>query len=232
MQDEAMLGVYAKPGRRITVSIPHETKPASESRPRARNPGVTLEPVAAAIAPSATRIVAARVETPFGGCVVASTAGAICFLEFVADDDRQAMQRLQSIWPGVPLRRVPEPDLQLGPLLAGRGTNPGTSRLHLRGTPFQLRVWDALLGIPAGTRIAYRELAARIGAPRSVRAVAGAVAANHVAVLVPCHRVVRADGEPGGYRWGQPLKLALLAAEQAALQPTVNHNAVNQAPGE
>ncbi len=213
MPDESMRSVYAKPGQRITVNIPHETRPASGSRSGPRYPGVTLEPVAAAIAPSATDIRVARVETPFGDCLVASTAGAVCFLEFVADDDQLAMQRLQSIWPGVPLRHVAEAELQLGPLLAG--TDPGTSRLHLRGTPFQLRVWDALLGIPAGTRIAYRELAARIGAPRSARAVAGAVAANHIAVLVPCHRVVRADGEPGGYRWGRSRKLALLAAEQA-----------------
>lgn len=214
MPDESMCSAYAKPGRRIAVNIPHETMPASGSRSRSRYPAITLEPVAAAIAPSATVILVARVETPFGDCLVAGTAGAVCFLEFIADDDRLAMQRLQSIWPGVPLRCVAESDLQLGPLLAGSG--PGTSRLHLRGTPFQLRVWDALLGIPAGTRIAYRELAARIGAPRSARAVAGAVAANHIAVLVPCHRVVHADGEPGGYRWGQPRKLALLAAEQAS----------------
>ena len=230
MPDESMRSVYAKPGRRITVNIPHETKPASGSGLRARFPGIALEPVAAAIAPSATGIAFARVETQFGDCLVASAAGAVCFLEFVADDDQLALQRLQSIWPGVPLRRVLKPDLQLGPLLGGTG--PGMSRLHLRGTPFQLRVWDALLGIPAGTRMAYREIAAQIGAPRSARAVAGAVAANHIAVLVPCHRVVRADGEPGGYRWVRPLKLALLAAEQAALQSTVNHNAVNKAPGE
>jgi AraC family transcriptional regulator of adaptative response/methylated-DNA-[protein]-cysteine methyltransferase len=102
--------------------------------------------------------------------------------------------------------------------------------LHLRGTPFQLRIWDALLDIPAGARVAYGELAVRIGMPRAARAVAAAVAANHLAVLVPCHRVVRADGDAGGYRWGRQLKLALLAAEQAAPHPTVTHGVVIQPP--
>ncbi|MFZ1625057.1 MAG: MGMT family protein [Gammaproteobacteria bacterium] len=64
--------------------------------------------------------------------------------------------------------------------------------------------------------MSYHEFAAQIGAPRAARAVAGAIAANHIAVLVPCHRVVRAGGEPGDYRWGRSLKLALLAAEQVA----------------
>ena len=140
------------------------------------------------------------------------------------------MQRLQAIWPGVPLRRVAKPDWRPGSLLADTGL--GTSRLYLRGTPFRLKVWDALLAIPAGIRISYQELAAQLGIPRAARAVAGAVAANQIAVLVPSHRVDRADGEPGGYRWGRPLKLALLAAEQAALQSTVNHNSAITAPGE
>ncbi|MCL4791653.1 MAG: methylated-DNA--[protein]-cysteine S-methyltransferase [Gammaproteobacteria bacterium] len=189
-----------------------------------------LEAAVAGVRPSVAALLVARVATPFGGCLVASADGALCFLEFVANDDRPAMTRLKSIWPGVQLVPVTGPVPPLGPLLGGASPAEPV-RLHLRGTPFRLRVWDALLAIPAGTRVTYGDLAARIGAPRAARAVAGAVAANHLAVLVPCHRVVRADGDPGGYRWGRPLKLALLAAEQAALHPTVTHNAAIQHPG-
>ena len=86
--------------------------------------------------------------------------------------------------------------------------------LDIRGTAFQRRVWEALQGIPAGETVTYGALADRIGSPRAVRAVAGACAANPVAVAVPCHRVVGADGTLTGYRWGVARKRALLAAEQ------------------
>lgn len=88
--------------------------------------------------------------------------------------------------------------------------------LDLQGTAFQHRVWQALRQIPPGTTISYAELAARIGAPKAVRAVAGACAANRLAVAVPCHRVVRHDGGLSGYRWGVERKRELLAREAAA----------------
>jgi len=87
--------------------------------------------------------------------------------------------------------------------------------LDLRGTPFQLRVWRALTGIPPGATVAYGDIARMIGAPGAARAVAGACAANPVAVLVPCHRVVRADGDLSGYRWGAARKSMLLARERS-----------------
>lgn len=87
--------------------------------------------------------------------------------------------------------------------------------LDLQGTPFQLAVWRALREIPAGSTCSYAELATRLGRPSAARAVAGACAANAVAVLVPCHRVVRADGSLSGYRWGVARKQALLATEAA-----------------
>jgi AraC family transcriptional regulator of adaptative response/methylated-DNA-[protein]-cysteine methyltransferase len=93
---------------------------------------------------------------------------------------------------------------------------PGTGLdlpLDLRGTAFQRRVWAALRGIPAGETISYSQLAVRIGQPRAARAVAAACAANPVAVLVPCHRVVRTDGSVSGYRWGVERKRELLARE-------------------
>lgn len=86
--------------------------------------------------------------------------------------------------------------------------------LDIRGTAFQERVWQALLAVPPGTTITYGELAARIGAPAAVRAVAGACGANRLAVAIPCHRVVRLNGELGGYRWGVEKKLRLLERER------------------
>ncbi len=86
--------------------------------------------------------------------------------------------------------------------------------LDLRGSPFQIRVWQALRKIPAGTTVSYQEISTRISAPRSARAVAGACAANPIAVVIPCHRVVRSDGTLSGYRWGIARKRALLQREQ------------------
>jgi AraC family transcriptional regulator of adaptative response/methylated-DNA-[protein]-cysteine methyltransferase len=88
--------------------------------------------------------------------------------------------------------------------------------LDERGTPFQRRVWRALRAIPAGTTASYGDIAAQIGAPGAVRAVAGACAANPIAVATPCHRVVRADGALSGYHWGASRKRALIEREAAA----------------
>lgn len=85
--------------------------------------------------------------------------------------------------------------------------------LALRGTTLQRRVWQALRAIPAGTTITYAELAVRVGAPTSARAVANACAANVIALAIPCHRVVRSSGELAGYRWGLERKRTLIAKE-------------------
>jgi AraC family transcriptional regulator of adaptative response/methylated-DNA-[protein]-cysteine methyltransferase len=85
----------------------------------------------------------------------------------------------------------------------------------LRGTAFQIRVWRFLLQVPEGSLLSYAELAAGIGAPRAARAAASACAANRIAVLVPCHRVLRGDGGLGGYRWGIPRKRVLIDRERA-----------------
>lgn len=92
--------------------------------------------------------------------------------------------------------------------------------LDIRGTAFQQRVWQALREVPIGSRISYAELAQRVGMPKAVRAVASACAANSLAVVIPCHRVVRTDGSLSGYRWGVARKQALLAREAAAPAPS------------
>jgi len=85
--------------------------------------------------------------------------------------------------------------------------------LLLRGTNFQVKVWQALLRIPEGAVVSYSDVAKRVGRPDAVRAVAGAVAANSIAWLIPCHRVLRSSGEIGGYRWGTARKKMMLVKE-------------------
>jgi AraC family transcriptional regulator of adaptative response/methylated-DNA-[protein]-cysteine methyltransferase len=92
-------------------------------------------------------------------------------------------------------------------------TPPAALPVDARGTAFQRRVWDALQSIPPGRTASYKEIADAIGAPTATRAVAGACAANPVAVAIPCHRVLRSDGALSGYRWGVERKRALLARE-------------------
>ncbi|MBN9396112.1 MAG: methylated-DNA--[protein]-cysteine S-methyltransferase [Candidatus Melainabacteria bacterium] len=89
--------------------------------------------------------------------------------------------------------------------------------LDIKGTPFQMRVWDVLRGLPVGITITYAQLAERTGAPRAIRAVANACAANHIAIAIPCHRVVRNDGTRSGYRWGIERKREILKRELESL---------------
>ena len=91
-----------------------------------------------------------------------------------------------------------------------------TCRSDVRGTAFQQRVWQALREIPPGKTVSYAEIARVIGAPKAVRAVAGACASNTIAVAIPCHRVVRNDGSPSGYAWGVERKRSLIEREAAA----------------
>jgi AraC family transcriptional regulator of adaptative response/methylated-DNA-[protein]-cysteine methyltransferase len=95
------------------------------------------------------------------------------------------------------------------------GDGSGTLKLVLRGTPFQLKVWEALMRIPPGAVVSYERLAQHLGKPTAARAVAGAVALNPVSFIVPCHRVIRGTGIITGYRWGPDRKRALLAWEAA-----------------
>lgn len=105
-------------------------------------------------------------------------------------------------------------------LIEGRGdaSNPGLT-LDIRGTDFQKRVWHELQNLPAGQTLSYAQLAGRIGAPKAFRAVAGACGANRLAVIIPCHRVVAANGRISGYRWGVERKRSLLFRESRLVNP-------------
>jgi len=160
------------------------------------------------------------VETALGRALVAATERGICAVE-LGDDAVLLEQRLHDEFPQARLQRVDSGrDEFLAPRLravaARLSGERGEVAVDLLGTAFQKRVWDALMKIPQGQTRSYAEVAAQLGAPTAVRAVASACARNHVAVLVPCHRVIRGDGSLGGYRWGLPLKRQLLERERAA----------------
>ncbi len=150
-----------------------------------------------------------------GAILVAATDKGICAI--LMGDDPDALARdLQDRFPQAELRGA-EPDFeQVVAKVVGLVEAPEIGLdlpLDVRGTAFQQRVWQALREIPAGSTVSYAELAARIGMPSGARAIAGACAANPVAVAIPCHRVVRNDGSISGYRWGVERKQALLERE-------------------
>lgn len=155
--------------------------------------------------------------TPFGRVIAGSTARGLCHLQFVSenDDDATAARLLQADWQHA---RLVRDDAALAASIEHAFAAVGRKQpLHvlLRGTNFQLKVWQALLDIAPGNAISYGELAARIDHPRAQRAVGSALARNRIAVLIPCHRVIREGGDLGSYRWGSDRKQALLVAEAA-----------------
>jgi AraC family transcriptional regulator of adaptative response/methylated-DNA-[protein]-cysteine methyltransferase len=156
------------------------------------------------------------VRSYLGPVLVAATARGICAIEFGRSADA-LKDGLRARFPKAELKG-PDPGLRkavagvLSLLEEPRERRPALP-LDVEGTSFQRRVWRALSRIPAGSTATYAEIAARVGRPKAARAVAQACAANPAAVAIPCHRVVRADGRPGGYRWGIARKKKLLERE-------------------
>ncbi len=157
-------------------------------------------------------------QCSLGSILVAATQKGICAL-LLGDDPDALLRDLQDRFPKAELIGGDRDFERLVAKVVGLVEHPALGLdlpLDLRGTAFQLRVWQALRAIPAGTTASYSEIAQRIGKPNAVRAVAGACAANPVAVAIPCHRVVRNDGALAGYRWGLKRKRALLQREAGA----------------
>lgn len=154
-------------------------------------------------------------ESPLGMVLVAATELGVCAIAF-GDGEDELVEELRGRFPRAELKRMDaEMEYAVQAVVAGMRENAAAAELPMdvRATAFQERVWRELRGIPRGETRTYSEVAAAIGAPGSVRAVAAACAANPVAVVVPCHRVVGKDGSLTGYRWGVERKRALLAAE-------------------
>jgi len=156
--------------------------------------------------------------TPFGECLLAATPRGICSLTFVEPETRAvALNELQTIWQEATLVENQSAGKDAIKTIFGQTRNKTQAPLKvlLRGTNFQVKVWQALLRIPEGTVVSYGSLADAVGHPGAHRAVGTAAGHNPVAYLIPCHRVLRANGEIGGYHWGTTRKRAILAREAA-----------------
>jgi len=152
-------------------------------------------------------------DSLFGRLLIASTSKGICYMAF-ADDEAVAMKELNRLFPNATyLHEADEYQAQALEVISGTGKDIGEIKLHLKATPFQLRVWELLLRIPQGQACSYGQLAQAMGQPRAARAVGTAVGDNPVAFLIPCHRVIRSSGIVGDYHWGSDRKMALLGWE-------------------
>jgi len=157
-------------------------------------------------------------ECSLGSVLVAATSKGVCAILLGEEPDR-LVRDLQDRFPKAELIGGDEDFEAVVAAVVGFVESPTGDLglpLHVRGTAFQHRVWRALRAVPSGATVSYAEIAQRIGAPKAVRAVAQACASNHLAVAIPCHRVVRADGALSGYRWGVERKRAILDREARA----------------
>jgi AraC family transcriptional regulator of adaptative response/methylated-DNA-[protein]-cysteine methyltransferase len=177
-------------------------------------------------------------DTPFGECLLATSPRGICSLEFLdaaaasdtKDSDspsqkfglnaKRAIEELAKRWEGARCIDDPEPGKNLIAAAFspnGKTSNKTSLRLFVKGSNFQVRVWKALLSIPQGNLVSYGTFASMIDEPKAARAVGTAIGNNPIGYLIPCHRVLRATGEFGGYKWGLERKRALIAYESSRL---------------
>lgn len=154
-------------------------------------------------------------ESPFGKLIVASTHKGVCHM-FFEEDEEKALNDLQIRFPNASFRQVTD-RFQQGALFIFQDDwkRLDQIKLHLVGTPFQLKVWESLLKIPMGRLSTYGDLAQDMDQPNASRAVGTAIGKNPVAFLIPCHRVIQSSGKTGGYMWGPDKKTAIIGWEAA-----------------
>ncbi|HET9441479.1 MAG TPA: methylated-DNA--[protein]-cysteine S-methyltransferase [Longimicrobiales bacterium] len=153
-------------------------------------------------------------DSPFGESLIAMTERGLCALAFAQADNRDELLReLRARWPNAELVEAPAATRSVARQIFG--DSAGAITLFLKGTNFQIRVWEALLRVPAGRAVTYEDIAHGIGRPTATRAVGAAIGQNPIAYLIPCHRVLRKSGVFGEYHWGGTRKKALLAWESA-----------------
>lgn len=154
-------------------------------------------------------------DSPFGEVMVASTPKGLCHLAFVEDRQR-ALLDLKTVFPKANYQQGMDAFQRDALFIFQQDwTQLHKIKLHLRGTAFQLKVWQSLLQIPLGAVGSYGAIAKQVGSPQASRAVGTAIGSNPIAFLIPCHRVIQASGKTGGYRWGATRKQAMLAWEAA-----------------
>ena len=158
--------------------------------------------------------------SPFGCCVIMRTARGVCGLAFTSPARcGEATAALARGFASATFVADSQATAGIARTVFGGPQRGEDLTLHVRGTPFQIKVWRALLAIPPGCVASYGDLALRVGAPGASRAAGNAVASNPVAGIIPCHRVIRASGVLGGYRWGGGRKLAMLSLEAGGVVP-------------
>jgi AraC family transcriptional regulator of adaptative response/methylated-DNA-[protein]-cysteine methyltransferase len=173
-------------------------------------------------------------DTPFGRCLLATTAKGICALRFVAAAEENgdpngppesaALEELMAEWPQATFVEELQATGEIadGIFVSGQDKDRRPFHLLLKGTNFQVQVWRALLDIPPGGMVSYQDVAEHIGRPTASRAIAGAVAKNPVGYLIPCHRVINKSGHYHGYRWGPTRKKAILGWEAGRQQQVLS----------
>lgn len=155
-------------------------------------------------------------HSPFGQTIIASTAKGISYIAFADKGKEEAVATLQRAFPLATLsEQADEHNSRAAGVFRLDWGNVGEVRLHLRGTNFQIKVWESLVRVPAGRLTTYSQLAQAVGSPKAVRAVGSAVAGNPVALLIPCHRVIRSTGGFGNYHWRPERKAAIIGWEAA-----------------
>jgi AraC family transcriptional regulator of adaptative response/methylated-DNA-[protein]-cysteine methyltransferase len=154
-------------------------------------------------------------ESPFGNILVASTPKGICHMSF-ADDEANALDSLRKQFPNAAYHQVVDLIQQNALYIFTHDwTKLDQVKLHLKGTAFQIKVWEALLTIPVGGLSTYKSIAGKINHPNALRAVGSAVGHNPVAFIIPCHRVIQSSGTFGNYHWGPVRKTAIIGWEAA-----------------
>lgn len=153
--------------------------------------------------------------TPFGKVIIASTTKGICHMAFTGDE-AESVKALQNQFPNALMATGTDPlQQQALSIFSLDWSQVQELKLHLKGTPFQLKVWKTLLEIPFGQLATYGNLAAKIGKPSASRAVGTAIGRNPIAFLIPCHRVIQSSGATGEYMWGTARKSAMIGWEAA-----------------
>ncbi|USQ12987.1 methylated-DNA--[protein]-cysteine S-methyltransferase [Legionella lytica] len=157
-------------------------------------------------------------ESPFGKVIIASTSKGVCAMSF-EEDENHALLDLKKRFPNAKYHQIMDKFQQEALLIFQKDwSNLNKIKLHLAGTPFQLKVWESLLKIPLGSLVTYGDIAQDIGNPKSSRAVGSAIGSNPVAFLIPCHRVIQSSGKISGYLWGETKKKAIIGWEAAKIE--------------
>ncbi len=156
-------------------------------------------------------------ESPFGNIIVASTPKGICHMSFI-DNEQKGLEDLKLRFPHADYHQLLDKNQQDGLFIFQHDwSRLDQIKLHLSGTPFQLKVWETLLKIPQGSLTTYAAIAQKIDSPKASRAVGTAIGNNPVAFLIPCHRVIQSSGQIGGYMWGNTRKNAIIGWEAAQM---------------